>query len=314
MGPLRQAQGARQAQVPIASYPAEPLAEPLAALLARRPESDPEVEDAVRDILRQVRAEGDAALCEMTRKFDGVEMGLGQLRVSASALAEAEAGLEPSLRESIEAAIANIRAFHERQKVNSWFMEDGDGVVLGKKITPIERVGLCVPAGEVPLFSSLLMTAVPAQVAGGSGTLRGFAAGGGRRGASDDCGGRASVGHCGGVRGGVGRRPWGPWPTGRSAFGGWIKSSARGRPIRWAAQRQVFGAVGIALLPGPSEIVVLADEGADPRLVGRGFAVASRARLGGGVCVHHGLRVLSALCARGTRSATSGPAAPFNYR
>ena len=152
--------------VPIASYPAEPLAEPLAALFARRPESDPEVEDAVRDILRQVRKEGDAALCALTQRFDGVEVCPGQLRVPASVLAEAEAALDPSLRDSMEAAVANIRAFHERQKLNSWFVEDGDGVMLGKKITPIERVGLCVPAGEVPLFSSLLMTAVPAQVAG----------------------------------------------------------------------------------------------------------------------------------------------------
>ena len=156
----------RQAQVPIVSYPSEPLAGPLAALLARRPESDPEVEDAVRDILRQVREEGDAALCEMTRKFDGVEVAPAQVRVSAQSLAEAEAALDPNLRVSMEAAVANIRAFHERQKLNSWFVEDGDGVVLGKKITPIERVGLCVPAGEVPLFSSLLMTAIPAQVAG----------------------------------------------------------------------------------------------------------------------------------------------------
>ena len=152
--------------MPIVSYPSEPLAGPLAALLARRPESDPEVEDAVRDILRQVREAGDAALCEMTRKFDGVEVAPEQVRVSAQSLAEAEAALDPSLRVSMEAAIANIRAFHERQKLNSWFVEDGDGVVLGKKITPIERVGLCVPAGEVPLFSSLLMTAIPAQVAG----------------------------------------------------------------------------------------------------------------------------------------------------
>ena len=108
--------------VPIASYPSEPLAAPLAALLARRPESDPEVEDAVRDILRQVRKEGDAALCALTQRFDGVEVRPGQLRVPASVLAEAEAALDPNLRASMEAAVANIRAFHERQKLNSWFV------------------------------------------------------------------------------------------------------------------------------------------------------------------------------------------------
>ena len=179
--------------VPIVSYPGERLAERLAALFARRPEFDSEVEDAVRDILRRVRKEGDDALCALTQRFDGVEVR--QLRVSASVLAEAEAALDPILRESMAAAIANIRAFHERQKLNSWFVEDGDGVMLGKKITPIERVGLCVPAGEVPLFSSLLMDG-RARAGGWRGpALRGFAAGGNRTGAADDCGGGALVGY-----------------------------------------------------------------------------------------------------------------------
>ena len=256
----------RQAQVPIVSYPSEPLAGPLAALLARRPESDPEVEDAVRDILRQVREEGDAALCEMTRKFDGVEVAPEQVRVSAQSLAAAEAGLEPNLRVSIEAAVANIRAFHERQKLNSWFVEDGDGVLLGKKITPIERVGLCVPAGEVPLFSSLLMTAVPAQVAGvdqlcvvsppvAAGEVHPTIA------AAAHLLGIEEVYAVGGAQA-VGALAYGTERIRRVD-----KIVGPGSPYTVAAQRQVFGAVGIALLPGPSEIVVLADEGADPRLV-----------------------------------------------
>ena len=252
--------------VPIASYPAEPLAAPLAALLARRPEFDPEVEDAVRDILRQVREEGDAALCTLTQRFDGVEVCPGQLRVPASVLAEAEAALDPSLRASMEAAVANIRAFHERQKLNSWFVEDGDGVVLGKKITPIERVGLCVPAGEVPLFSSLLMTAVPAQVAGvdqlcvvsppvAAGRPASVIAAAARLLGIDEV---YAVG---------GAQAVGALAYGTESIPPVHKIVGPGSPYTVAAQRQVFGAVGIAFLPGPSEIVVLADAGADPRLV-----------------------------------------------
>ena len=256
----------RQVQVPIVSYPSEPLAGPLAALLARRPESDPEVENAVRDILRQVRQEGDAALCEMTRKFDGVAVAPEQVRVSAQSLAEAEAALDPSLCASMEAAIANIRAFHERQKLNSWFVEDGDGVVLGKKITPIERVGLCVPAGEVPLFSSLLMTAIPAQVAGvaelcvvappvAAGQVDPTIA------AAAHLLGIAEVYAVGGAQ------AVGALAYGTESIPPVHKIVGPGSPYTVAAQRQVFGTVGIALLPGPSEIVVLADGGADPRLV-----------------------------------------------
>ena len=125
--------------IEIVSYPSKPPAAKLAAIFARRAGVEPEVEKAVRDILRQVREGGDVALCALTWEFDKVDAQPGRLRMSAEALAEAAAELDSDLRASIEAAAANIRAFHERQKINSWFMEDGDGVILGKKVTPIER-------------------------------------------------------------------------------------------------------------------------------------------------------------------------------
>ena len=252
--------------VPIASYPSEPLAAPLAALLARRPEFDSEVEEAVRGILRQVREEGDAALCALTQRFDGVEVRPQQVRVPASVLAEAEAALDPSLRAAMAAAAANIRAFHERQKLNSWFVEAGDGVILGKKITPIERVGLCVPAGEVPLFSSLLMTAIPAQVAGVDQlcvVTPPVAPG-------QPAPAIAAAAHLLGideVYAVGGAQAVAALAYGTERVQPVHKIVGPGSPYTVAAQRQVFGAVGIALLPGPSEIAVLADAGADPRWV-----------------------------------------------
>lgn len=252
--------------IEIVSYPCKPLAAKLAAIFARRAGVEPEVEKAVRDILRQVREGGDVALCALTWEFDKVDAQPGRLRMSAEALAEAAAELDSDLRASIEAAAANIRAFHERQKINSWFMEDGDGVILGKKVTPIERVGLCVPAGEVPLFSSLLMTTIPAQVAGvdeicvvsppvAAGSVDPTIA------ATAQLLGVEEVYAVGGAQA-VAALAYGTESIRRVD-----KILGPGSPYTVAAQQQVFGVVGIAMLPGPSEIAVLADQTADPRLV-----------------------------------------------
>ena len=158
--------------IEIVSYPTEPQADKLRAILGRRAGVPTEVEETVRDILRQVREEGDRALAELTRRIEKVELEPEQFRVPVEVLDAAAAALDAELRAAVEAAAANIRAFHERQKTNSWFMEDGDGVILGKKVIPIQRVGICVPGGQAPLISSLLMAAVPAQVAMMFGELR----------------------------------------------------------------------------------------------------------------------------------------------
>lgn len=253
----------------IVKYPSEQLAQKLERLLRRGSAiSSDIIEKAVRDILQQVKAQGDKALCELTQRFDGVEVCPGQLRVPASVLAEAEAALDPSLRASIAAAAANIRAFHEREyhPFTSWDMEVGDGATLGKRVMPIERVGLCIPAGAAPLFSSLLMTAIPAQVAG----------------VKELCVVSPPVA-AGKVHPTIAATAWllgieevyaigGAQAVGALAYG--TKSIPRvdkivgpGSPYTVAAQRAVFGTVGISLLPGPSEVVILADKKADAHLV-----------------------------------------------
>ena len=255
----------------IVEYPSEPLAQKLKRLLRRGSAAGPEInetEKAVREILQQVKAGGDEALCTLTRRFDKVEVSPKQLRVSAKSLADADAALDPDLRASIETAVANIRAFHEREyhPFASWDMAVGDGATLGKRVMPIERVGLCIPAGEAPLFSSLLMTAVPAQVAGvkelcvvsppvKAGEVHPTIA------ATAHLLGIEEVYAIGGAQ-----------AVGALAYG--TKSIRRvdkivgpGSPYTVAAQRAVFGTVGIALLPGPSEVVILADKTADARLV-----------------------------------------------
>jgi histidinol dehydrogenase len=250
----------------IVAYPAQPLANKLEVILGRRAGVSSEVEEAVREILSQVRARGDEAVAEFTSRFDRVDIAAGQYRIAEPVLQNALKEMDVSLRAAIEAAVANIRSFHEKQRVNSWFVEDGDGVILGKKVTPIDRVGICVPAGQVPLFSSLLMCAIAAQVAGvgeicvvsppqDSGSVHATIA------ATACLLGISEVYAVGGAQAVA------AMTYGTESVRPVDKIVGPGSPYTVAAQQQVFGLVGISMLPGPSEIVVLADAQANPRYV-----------------------------------------------
>jgi len=152
--------------IEIVCYPGASLAPRLERILGRRLGPSAAVEETVRPILSQVRREGDAALERLSEQIEKVPLTAPRFRVPAAALQAALAAVDPALMEAMVAAAANIRAFHARQLPAAWFVEDGDGVLLGKKVSPVRRVGVCAPAGEVPLFSSLMMAVIPAQVAG----------------------------------------------------------------------------------------------------------------------------------------------------
>lgn len=121
-------------------------------------------EEAVRRILRDVRSRGDTALREWSTKLDGFPAN-APIRVPAEALSAALESLDPETRAALETAADRIREFHRRQPLSSWFTNDLGGT-LGQFIRPIQRVGLYVPGGTAPLPSSVLMSAIPAQVAG----------------------------------------------------------------------------------------------------------------------------------------------------
>ncbi len=247
-------------------YPADEETAKFKAITRSRGAVDPQVQQTVRQILDAVRQRGDAAVAEFTREFDQVQLAPGDFRVSGEALSAALEGLEANLRLAIEAAVDNIRSFHQRQSSNSWFVEDGDGVILGKKVTPIRRVGICVPAGQVPLFSSLIMAAVPAQVAGveeicvvSPPQANGFP--------HPTIMGVAQLLDLGEVYALGGAQAVAAMAWGTETVAQVDKIVGPGSPYTVAAQQQVFGQVGIALLPGPSEIVVLADANANPAFV-----------------------------------------------
>src|SRR5439155_23091215 len=124
------------------------------------------VEAAVQRIIAAVRRDGDAALLRFARRFDGVRLRRAELRVPASKLAAAYRGLSPDVRRDLRLAAARIRRFHLRQRERSWSFRDASGARLGQRIQPLERVGVYVPGGRAAYPSTVLMTAIPARVAG----------------------------------------------------------------------------------------------------------------------------------------------------
>jgi len=220
--------------------------------------------EAVARILASVREQGDAAVRDWTRRIDGVE--LDSLVVPSEAMEAAYAALDPDLRSALEAAARRIEAFHRRQPIHSWLDAQPSGT-LGQLVRPIARVGLYVPGGSACYPSSLLMSAIPARVAGVESVA--VATPPGRD------GGLPAAGILAAARiAGVDRvyRMGGAQAIAALAYGTETvdpvdKICGPGNLFVTLAKRAVMGTVGIDGLPGPTETVVVADESADPRLV-----------------------------------------------
>jgi histidinol dehydrogenase len=136
-------------------------------LLAFEQSTDEAIERTVAEVLARVRREGDAAVIEFTRRFDRLDVAaMAQLELPAAELAAAFAALPDAQRTALEAAAGRIRAYHQRQKLESWDYVEADGTRLGQQVTPLDRVGLYVPGGKAAYPSSVLMNALPAKVAG----------------------------------------------------------------------------------------------------------------------------------------------------
>lgn len=237
-------------------------------LLAGRSAPDPAVEADVRTMLDNVRRLGDAAVLDYTRRFDCPDLQ-PPLAVPAETLDRALAETDPETLRVIREAAANIREFHEAQKEHSWFITKDDGTILGQKICPVDRAGLYVPGGrggDTPLISSLLMTAIPALVAGvreiavvtpprRDGTLHPCIL------AAARLLGLSEIYRMGGA-----------WAVGALAFGTASVPAVdiiAGPGNIWVttAKRLVQGRVGIDMIAGPSEVLILADATADPEWI-----------------------------------------------
>ena len=239
---------------------------PVADWLDQRRATGSDVEETVRNILEEIKENGDETVIKYTRKFDCPDLTVEDLRVPAKAIQAALQEIPEADVEILKEAIHNIRTFHENQKQKSWMTTQEDGTVLGQLVRPIERVGLYVPGGiggETPLISSLIMNAVPAQVAGveeicvvspprKDGTLNPHIL------ATAALLGLDEIFLTGSA-----------WAIGAMAYGTeQIKPchmlAGPGNIFVATAKSIVMGEVGIDMFAGPSEIAIIADDSANP--------------------------------------------------
>lgn len=235
-------------------------------LLKRSPASYGSYEAAVAEILQNVKEQGDRALFGYTEKFDGFPMDRDTVRVRDEEYEEAYDLVDPSLIEVIRKALVNIRAYHEKQKRNSWFSSDEPGTLLGQKITPLERVGVYVPGGKAAYPSSVLMNIVPAKVAGVKEILMTTPAG------KDGKVNPATLVAAKEAGADVVYKAGGAQAVAALAYGTESipkvdKIVGPGNIYVALAKKAVYGNVSIDSVAGPSEILVLADETANPRYV-----------------------------------------------
>ncbi|MBI1732228.1 MAG: histidinol dehydrogenase [Gammaproteobacteria bacterium] len=237
----------------------------LGQLLAGCDELDAELTLAVQSILREVRMRGDAALVEYTNKFDQRNVTAADLEVPRPRLKEAAASLAQDLRAALEQAAARIRDFHLRQNAGSWAYDDGTGVRLGQRVTALDRIGVYVPGGRAAYPSSVLMNAVPARVAGVGEIIMTAPAPRGELHpavlAAAHIAGVDRVFSVGGAQA-IAAMAWGT-----ATIPAVDKIVGPGNRYVTAAKRLVFGSVGIDMVAGPSEVVVVYDGSSDPAWV-----------------------------------------------
>jgi histidinol dehydrogenase len=227
-------------------------------LIAHDPQGDEDVESAVRVILADVRARGDAAVLEYTRRFDGAKAtAVREMEVPAARLQAALDEIAPAARQALEAAAARLRAYAARQKLESWEFADAQGNRLGQRVTPLDRIGVYVPGGKASYPSSVLMNVIPARVAGVREIVMVTPAPGGETNplvlAAAAIAGVDRVFTLGGAQAVA------ALAYGTATIPAVDKIVGPGNAYVAAAKRLVFGAVGIDMVAGPSEILVVCD-------------------------------------------------------
>lgn len=235
-------------------------------LLKRSPNHYGNYEAAVREILERVKEEGDSALFEYTKEFDKTEITAETIRVTEEEIKEAYEKTDPALIDVIRKALVNIRSYHEKQKQNSWFTSSEEGTMLGQKVTPLQRVGVYVPGGKAVYPSSVLMNIVPAKTAGvdqivmttppgKDGKVNPSTLMAAKEAGADEiykAGGAQAIGAL---------------AYGTESIPKVDKIVGPGNIFVALAKKAVYGHVSIDSVAGPSEILVLADDSANPRFV-----------------------------------------------
>jgi histidinol dehydrogenase len=232
-------------------------------LLAFEGAQDDRIEQTVANILADVKKRGDAAVIEYTNRFDRLSAkSMAELELSRAELEAALNGLPADRRAALESAAARVRSYHEKQPLQGWQYEEADGTLLGQKITPLDRVGLYVPGGKAAYPSSVLMNAIPAHVAGVGELIMVVPTPDGEHNqlvlAAAALAGVNRVFCIGGAQA-VGALAYGTETVPQVD-----KIVGPGNAYVAAAKRRVFGIVGIDMVAGPSEILVVCDGSTDP--------------------------------------------------
>lgn len=235
-------------------------------LLKRSPNQYDNYQDSVNEILKDVKTKGDEAVFAYTKKFDKAEISAEQLYVTQEEIDEAYSLVDDKLIETMKKSLANIRDFHEKQVRNSWFHTREDGVILGQRITALDSVGVYVPGGKAAYPSSVLMNIIPAQVAG----VRRIAMC-----TPPSADGKVTpvtlvAAHLAGVTEVIkagGAQAIAALAYGTESIRKVDKIVGPGNIFVALAKKTVYGHVSIDSVAGPSEILVLADETANPRYV-----------------------------------------------
>lgn len=236
----------------------------LSRLKERSSDAKKDVAESVKSIIDEVRQKGDRAIFELTKKFDGVT--LKNPEVEKSLIENAINVLEPKLVNAIKKASENIQSFHEKQKEKSWFTTEENGILLGQKVTPLERVGIYVPGGTAPLPSSVLMNVIPAKIAGVKEII--MLTPPGKNGEPNPV-----ILACAKIAG-VDRvfRIGGAQAIAAMAYGTETiprvdKITGPGNIFVATAKKMVYGVCDIDMIAGPSEVLVIADDTANPKYV-----------------------------------------------
>lgn len=238
----------------------------LSSLLKRSPNNYGEYEKIVADIIDNVKTNKNEAVFEYTKKFDGFDLSSQNIKVTEEEIDEAITSMDEEFLRVMERSATNIKEYHEKQKRNSWFDAKEDGTILGQKVTPLDKVGIYVPGGKAAYPSSVLMNAIPAKVAGVNKIVM-----------TTPCNkeGKVNPGTLAAAKvAGVDEiyKVGGAQAIAALAFGTESipkvdKITGPGNIFVALAKKSVYGHVSIDSIAGPSEILVLADETANPRYV-----------------------------------------------
>ena len=235
----------------------------LEAVLAWDASTDNGVEDTVKAILADVKTRGDAAVLDYSRQFDHIDAeSMGDLELSLSNAKEALARIPVSQRTALEAAADRVRSYHEHQKQESWTYTEADGTVLGQQITALDRAGLYVPGGKASYPSSVLMNAIPAKVAGVDELIMVVPTPGGQ--VNDLVLAAAAISGVDRIFAIGGAQAIGALAYGTETIPQVDKIVGPGNIYVATAKSMVFGMVGIDMIAGPSEILVVCDGKTDP--------------------------------------------------